>query len=420
MGLLFGLTQNNRRRKETKPLRRKLGIESLESRELLSATLADLPQPEFSPSMTAGVASISAASTTVAQTKLLAPRSVSKGIDVTPTTLTVRWSPPTATNGITGYEVTLQNTLTKAIVASKIVNHNDVLSCSFEGLDVKNRYEISITSLGDPATTDNSKATLKLTATTAAFPVVTAKVMAPGITSTEILITDKDKVLPLVNGKTVKTYTVQYAPKATTINWDTAPTVAVPAGSAADMAKGTVSCVIEGLLPGTNYTFRVTATYVEGTGASAKTLTSTTKDMAFKTTALPIPTLSKSAFTITEGELGLFVSVRQTSPALFQTGTVKYSLYVSTSTASSTTLLPGALPIGEEKIDTAATFDMKPISLKTIAQLFGDSSSGDPTLLGLTTISFQVAVEYTDNNGVVAQVYSRPLKVSLPKWYVPA
>ena len=412
MNQFFGFSGNNRQKKGIEPLRRRLGVESLESRELLNASIADLPQPEYAPPIIA-----TAATTTVTQTKLLAPKSVSKGIDVTPTTLNVRWAHPSSTIGITGYEVTLIHTQTKAIVKTVTVNLGNDLSCKFEGLSDKTKYQISIKSLGDPDTTDNSKATLNLSATTATFPVVTAKAQKPGLTSTEIIITDKDKIIPFENGKTVKTYTVQYAAKATSINWSAAPSVVVPAGTVADAAKGTISCVINGLQPGENYVFRVTATYTEGTGSAARTLTSTSKDVSFKTTALPAPTLAKAEFTIINGELCLFPTVKQTNPTLFQTGTVSYTLYFSTTTAK-IGLPPDAQKIGTDKIGTAATFTMQPFTLKEIAALLGESSPGKPALLGLTSFNLQLVATYTDG-GVTAEVYSKVLKVSLPKWYVP-
>ena len=414
MDLFFGLFQSNRQKTAAKPFRRRLGVESLEVRELLSVSLSDLPQPEYSAPIAADLAVLAVAATP-AQTKLAAPKKVSKDIDATLTTLTIRWAPPTTTVGITDYQVTLRDAKTKAIIATETVVQSAPLTCKFENLHPSTKYEILVTSIGDPGATDSSKATLTRSATTAKFSVPSIKADKPSLTSTNVVITNNDKVLPFVDGKTVKTYTIQYALKTTAINWTAAPSVVIPAGTtAANAAKGTVNWTINGLQPGTNYVFRVTATYVEGT----QTMTSTSKDVSFKTAALPAPTLSKVAFTLVGGEFGLFATVKQPNSALFQTGSVTYSLYFSTSSAKATGLLPDSQPIGTDKIGTAATFNMQPVTLKAIADLLGDSSPGNPALLGLSSINLQVVATYTSGS-VTAEIISKVLKVALPKWYVP-
>ncbi len=424
MNLPWGRFWSDRKKKAPERFRRRLGIESLETRELLSASVSELPQPEYSAAVAVSQESVSdsdlVVQTTAAttKTKLLAPKSISKGVVATPSTLTVRWSAPTSTDGVTGYEITIRNSKTKAVVGTETVAKDETLSCKFVNLDPKTKYEILITSFGDSDTTDNSKATLKVNATTAAFPNVSIKAVKPGLTSTDVIITDKDKALPFVNGKTVKTYTIQYAPKATSINWDTAQSEEVPVGTAGDSSKGTIAWTIAGLQPGTSYTFRVIATYTEGMGESAKTLTSAAKTSTFKTAVLPAPTISKASYTVVDGEFGLFTTCKQTKTDLFQSGTVTYSLYFSTSTAKSG-LIPNARHIGEDLSGTAATFSMKPVAMKTIGELLGDTSSDKPVLLGMKVIYLQLVAEYSDGNGVTAKIYSKVAKLTLPKWYVP-
>ncbi len=433
MGLLNWFESDASTKKRQTLPKRRLGIESLENRELLSVSLAEIPQPDYSSALVADqdygsmapAASVQTEAEITTITKLAAPKSVSKGTSVTPSTVTVNWLAPASTLGITHYELKIVDSATKNAVSATAVKVNvgDTLTWTFEGLQAKSRYEVQITSMGAPATTDSVKATLKISASTPAIALATVKAVKPGLTSTNVTITDKDKYIPFVDGKTVKTYEVQYAVKSTSPVWTTGAVIA-SGTTVSNATKGTIDTSISGLLPGTNYIFRVLTSYVDGV-LKETILTSQGKNGSFKTVALPVPTIAKVAFTLVGGDIGVSVSGKQTKPELYTTaGTVKYSLYVSTSSTvnKATGRLDGAQRLtlsGEEIIGGAATFSMKSVSLTDIGGILDTASSSSMKLLNSTSITFQIVAEYFENDVLVQTVCSRASKFTLPKWYKP-
>ncbi|MDR2115579.1 MAG: fibronectin type III domain-containing protein, partial [Planctomycetaceae bacterium] len=392
-------------------MKRTLCFEPLEFRELLSISTVEIPQPTFEPAEsvyvntsvntpvnTSGVSELSQ-SAAVEQNQpfntqnqnqsatvfvplsdpvvnLAPPKSARPAYKATPTTLEIYWNSPVATSSlntsqITGFEIVVRNTTTKEQVGEAIPVNQDKRSILVEGLNVKTRYEILITSCGG-AGTSSTKATLKMTATTAAFPAITARASDIKTTSAILTITDRDKVIPFIDGKTTKTYTIEYVEKITsTPDWTNAPSRVIVAGETVqDANKGTIAVKIDNLKPGTQYFFRVQTSYTEGvTDISVDGRHST-----FKTAALPATSISKTFFSLDQTNydfaVGLNGKIASTNK-LDSNTTISFSLLVSTATkvVKGTGLLEEAQSIQVDSfttIDSKGVFSMKPVSLQRI------------------------------------------------------
>ncbi|MDR0337542.1 MAG: fibronectin type III domain-containing protein, partial [Planctomycetaceae bacterium] len=312
-------------RKPAKKTSRSLRFESLEFRELLSLSAAEMPQPTFEPaesvyvntvdnSSVSDAAQLSASVNTeqnqsattfalLADTvvNLAPPKSARPNCKATPTTLEIYWSSPVATktlnaSDITGFEIIVRNSKTKEQIGNPVTVGKDVRSFLVEGLDVKTRYEITVTSCGG-AGTSNAKATLKIAATTAAFPAITARASELKLTSAVLTITDKDKVVPFVDGKTTKTYVIEYVEKTTsTPDWSKSTSCTIhPGVPISDAKKGTVAVKIENLKPGVQYFFRVQTSYTDGVTVE-KEISIDGRHSTLKTAALPTTSISKTFF----------------------------------------------------------------------------------------------------------------------------
>ncbi|MDR2440692.1 MAG: hypothetical protein LBE12_15125 [Planctomycetaceae bacterium] len=429
-------------RKPSKRTSRTLRFESLEFRELLSVSALGVPQPTFEPAesvyVEGTVVSESPQSVNVESNQsatvfvplsdtvinLAPPKSARPAYKATPTTLEIYWSSPVATNTlntseITEFEIIVRNAATKVQVGDSITVNHDVRSVLVEGLDVKTRYEITITSCGNSGTS-STKSTLKITATTAAFPAITAKASDLKTTSAVLTITDRDKIIPFIDGKTVKTYTIEYVEKTTsTPNWNNASTCIIASGeSVLDAVKGTVAVKIDNLKPGTQYFFRVQTSYTDGTTVQ-KDISVDGRHSTFKTAALPTTSISKTFFSLDKTNydftIGLTGKIANTSK-LDSNTTISFSLLVSTSTkvAKGTGLLEEAqsitLPANSfTTIDSKGVFSMNPISLQLIIDALGSDK-----MLASKTISVQLNVSFS---GIATVSYSKMLKISMPAWY---
>ncbi|MDR3196686.1 MAG: fibronectin type III domain-containing protein [Planctomycetaceae bacterium] len=444
-------------RKPERKTSRSLRFESLEFRELLSISAAEISQPDFEPAQSvypaqtvyidASGVSESFQSGSVEQNQPVAvqnqnrtatvfvplsdsiinlapPKSARPAFKATPTTLEIYWTSPVATNTlnvseITGFEIVIRNSATKGQVGNTIKVAQDVRSVLVEGLDVKTRYEITITSCGD-AGTSNTRASLKITAATAAFPAITARASDLKTTSAVLTITDRDKVIPFVSGKTVKTYTIEYVEKTvSTPDWSKASSHVIAAGELIqDAKKGTVAVKIDNLKPGTQYFFRVQTSYTDGVTVK-KNISVDGRHSTFKTAALPTTSISKTFFSLDKTNydftIGLNGKVANTAK-LDSNTTLSFSLIVSTATkvAKTTGLLEEAksiiVPVGSfTAVDSKGVFTMKPISLQLIIDALGSAK-----MLASKTISIQLEVSFS---GIATTSYSKVAKISMPAWY---
>ncbi|MDR0610270.1 MAG: fibronectin type III domain-containing protein [Planctomycetaceae bacterium] len=444
--------------KPEKKTSRSLRFESLEFRELLSISATEVPQPAFEPaesvcvntsnvSESSGVSESStilkssgvsgesesisteqiqsatvfvplAADTTV---NLAPPKSARPAYKATPTTLEIYWSSPVATktlniSEITGFEIVVRNSKTKEQIGNTIPGDKDDRSILLEGLEVKTRYEITITSCGGTGTS-NAKAALKVNATTAAFPAITARASNLTLTSANLTITDKDKVIPFVDGKTTKTYTIEYVEKtASTPNWSDASTKTKtidPGALVQDVKKGTVVVKIDGLKPGVQYFFRVNSSYSDGVTDIAVV----GRHSTLKTATLPATTISKTFFSLnkTNYELALGLNGKVANINKLDSGTtISFSLWVSTATKveKGTGKLEEAQSITSlsfTTVDSKGVFSMEPIDLQLLIDALGAAK-----MLASKTISIQLEVSF---NGIATTAYSKMVKISMPAWY---
>ncbi len=433
---------------------RGFGFETLESRELLSVTLADLPSPDFdvsdsayvseerstarnnSPDHSSGVEqtelNTSKVVTTAAATapvNLAPPKSARPASIVTPTTLTVNWSSPIPsrtlnTDLITHFEVKLINNSTKQVIQTLTVAKED-RSALFEGLDVKTRYQVTVTSRGGEGTS-SERGTLKISATTATFPAATIRASNLTQTSATLTITDRDRVTPFVDGKTTKNYTIEYVERVTsTPDWTKATKLPViPAGTnVTDLGKYAIITEVTGLQPGISYFFRVVSTYTDGV-TTTKNLAVEGRQASMKTLKPPVVSISKTHFSVIDKTnydfaIGLTGKVASYNKLSADTS-IRFSLMVSTSTKIDrvTGLLEGAKAVadnGFSTIDSKGVFTMSAVSLESIvAQL------GRDTVLASKTLSFQLVATFTFNDGVEATLNSKVGRATMPTWYHPA
>jgi hypothetical protein len=427
--------------KKNRPLR----FETLEFRELLSVSA--LPQVDFEPADSAYTdnadnkniggqnlsgqnesdsndssqkfAPLAASSNLI---YLAPPKSARPAYVATPTTLEVYWTSPVATGNlktdeITDFEVVIRNSKTKAIIATESVTP-DTRSILFEGLDVKTRYEIVVTSRGGDETSSD-RAALRISATTAAFPAITARASNLTLSSATLTITDKDKITPFVDGKTTKTYTIQYVEKVTsTPVWSNALSVTISSGTQViDVAKGTVAVSIQDLKPGVQYFFRVLTSYSDGQNVP-KDISIDGRHSTLKTLPLPATTLSKSFFSLNSNSgltIGLNGKVANANK-LDTSMTVSFSLWVSTATAveKTTGKLNDAVEIPSSDItftslNAKGEFSMSPVSLETLITALSSAK-----MLASKTISFQLEVSF---GGITTTKFSKMIRVTMPTWY---
>ncbi|MDR1141398.1 MAG: fibronectin type III domain-containing protein [Planctomycetaceae bacterium] len=431
-------------RKPERKTSRSLRFESLEFRELLSISAVEIPQPGFEPAesvyIDASNVSESPASANAEQAEqknqsstafvaladtvinLAPPKSARPAFKATPTTLEIFWTSPVATKAlntseITEFEIIVKNSKTKELIGDTITVGSDVRSILLEGLDVKTRYEITITSCGGSGTS-SAKATLKVSATTAAFPAITARASELKLTSAVLTITDKDKVTPYLDGKTTKTYVIQYVEKtASTPDWSKALSQTIDSGEPIlDAKKGTVAVKIDNLNPGVQYFFRVQTSYTDGVTVE-KEISVDGRHSTFKTAALPATTISKTFFSLDntnyEFMIGLNGKVANITK-LDSSTTISFSLLVSTATkvVKGTGIMEEALdieiPVSFTTVDSKGVFSMKPISLQSIIDVL------ESKMLASKTISVQLKVSFS---GVTTTSYSKMTKISMPAWY---
>ncbi|MDR1962983.1 MAG: fibronectin type III domain-containing protein [Planctomycetaceae bacterium] len=442
--------------------RRQLNFESLEFRELLSVSAAEIPQPDFEPasesayldvanasksskslevsdasnasdlSDQSGLSKNSDAEQNDSAVVLLAdsainlapPKSAKPAYKATPTTLEIFWNTPVATktlntSEITGFEITVRNSKTKELIGSPITVDADVRSILLEGLDVKTKYAIEVTSFGG-ADTSSAKATLKINATTATFPAITARASNLTMTSALLTITDRDKATPFIDGKTTKTYTIQYVEKTTsTPDWSKAETATIGSGEPIlDAKKGTVAVKINDLKPGVSYFFRVLTSYTDGVTVE-KELSMEGRQSTLKTANLPATTISKTFFSLdkTNYEFAIGLNGKIANISKLDSGiTVSFSLLVST--AVKVTKATGKLEDAQvislpadsfTAIDSKGVFSMKPVDIQSILDILGAGK-----MLASKTISVQLEVSFS---GIATTSYSKMSKVTMPSWY---
>ncbi|MDR0705491.1 MAG: fibronectin type III domain-containing protein [Planctomycetaceae bacterium] len=447
--------------KPEKKANRSLRFESLEFRELLSISSADVLQPSFEPAESvyvntsdiSGLSNVSESfdisglsnnisessqsigseqnqSATVfvplatTEVNLAPPKSARPAYTATPTTLEIFWNSPVATktlntSEITGFEIIVKNSKTKEQIGNTITVNENVHSVLVEGLDVKTRYEITITSCGG-AGTSNTKATLKVSATTAAFPAITARASNLTLTSANLTITDKDKAVPFVDGKTTKTYTIEYVEKtASTPDWSKASTKIIASGELVqDVKKGTVVVKIDNLKPGVQYFFRVHSAYKDGVTVE-KDITVAGRHSTLKTATLPATTISKTFFSLnkTNYEFALGLNGKVANINKLDSGTtISFSLLVSTATKveKGTGVLEEAesitLPVNSfTTVDSKGVFSMNPVDLQLLIDELGATK-----MLASKTISLQLEVSFS---GITTTAYSKMTKISMPAWY---
>lgn len=419
------MSPSNTGAKRTPVLRRKLHIESLENREMLSVTLTDLPTPDYEPSATVLVSGQTANLQNTASIELAPPQSVRNAFDATPSTLTVYWSDPIGTakqsvDDITYFEVVLRNATTKLTLQTKVTQDAQARSMKFEGLDPKTRYEITVTSCGEANT--HSTKTLKFNATTANFPAITARAGNMTMSGGVLTITDKDREIPFANGKTTKTYTIEYVEKTTskTIDWNSAQKIVIAPGTPVDdVSGGKVSTTISGLSPNKQYYYRVVTEYVEG----SKTLKVEGRHSTLRTLNVPTVSISNVQYKIADDNLAINLNGRMNNSQKLGDAQVSHQLLVSVSTTTDRTT--GKLN-DSVVVDLASfgTFDSKgnfsltqPFAFETLSSLLGASK-----LLQTKTVTFQILTtfDFTEDGGPEnkASVYSRVSRLTLPNWYV--
>lgn len=411
--------------------RRRLQIESLENREMLSATLADLPEPNFEPSETVLTATMFAATAQSETTAQLAPPEKPSGsrYAATPSTLTVSWGDPKVKNGntdeITYFQIIVRDAKTKKEVISPIKTSDaSVRSITVNGLDPNTRYEIAVISCGGQGTL-SSKA-YSVTCTTQKFQVASglsqvttnnSKTMSGVVVSFK----DTDKTFPVANGKTVKTYTVVFAEgNGKNADWSHAQSIVITPG--ANVVNGAISVAVSGLKPNATYSFKVLSEYKEG----STTLTGESNIRSgVRTAAAPKTKISSMSYTLSNNDLALNVNGNIAASGLKTLGNaaISYQLQISLSSAKEKTT--GALSEGV-RVDLASfgAHDSKgnftltsPIAFETLASLLGVSN-----ILNARSVYFQIITVYdlTESGQAeknIASVYSSPSALAMPSWY---
>ncbi|MDR0870401.1 MAG: fibronectin type III domain-containing protein [Planctomycetaceae bacterium] len=410
---------------------RQLCLESLEQRELLSVSLNEFPAAETV--QTADAASDSERNVPTASAEppvvftevspavvnLAPPKPARPASTATPSTLTIYWSSPVAssslnTEEITYFKITVQDSKTKGTVFEGTA---DVAERSFviENLEPKTRYLVLVTSCGGEGT-NSAKGTLKITAATAAFPAITARKTAVSLNTATLTLTDKDKITPFVDGKTVKEYTVEITGKKTA-NWANAQSVVIPSGTnVLDVKKGTFSVDVSGLQPDTDYLVRITAAYTDGT----KELSVTGKAISIRTAKVPAVSIAKSFFTVldkTDYQFAVGTTAKIASLKTLGETPVKLTVYVSTGSAvdKATKALLNSVAVSapaEAEWDSKGLFTMPSVSMDTLAAALGRSN-----LLAAKTLTFQFLLTFEFSGGGSATAYSKTGRLTLPAWY---
>ncbi len=243
--------------------------------------------------------------------------------------------------------------------------------------------------------------------------------------SGRLTITDRDKAVPFVDGKTVKKYTVQYMEKTgSTVNWASAHEMdpIEPGTAITDAKKCTIVTTVTGLQPGKTYLFRVVATYTDGT-TDTTDLRVEGRQATARTQKLPAITLSKSHFSVenqTDYKFAIGMTGKVASYAKLGSGiTISFSLLVSTSTKidRATGLLEGAKAVADNgftAINSKGEFTMNGVALEDIV-----TALGRETVLGSKTLSFQLVATFSIGD-VNATAPSKLGRVTMPSWYHPA
>lgn len=409
---------------------RNLRIESLELRELMSVTASEIPQPDFVTALNeyregqdSEVAYIADSAqpvilAAVTPTKLAPPKVARPSYTATPTTLTVHWTEPRATSsmsveGITHFKVTVVDPKKVTVFDGQAARSDS--SIAITGLEPKTRYTVSITSC-DETETVVAASTLRVTALTAAFPAVTARKSAVTLNTATLIITDRDRAVPFVDGKTVKTYTIEVTEKKTA-NWSAAQTIVIPAGTEVlDAVRGYVSADVDELKPNTDYLFRVTTAYTD----ASKPLSITGRNVTFRTAREPSITIAKTYFSVldkTDYEFAVGMSARVANAKLLGDTATKLTLIASTGSAldKQTKVLLDSVTVSEpvEAVwDSKGGFVLPPVSIESLAAALGRTN-----LLAVKSLSFQLLITFEFSDGNSAQMYSRASRLTLPTWY---
>lgn len=411
--------------------RRRLHIESLENREMLSATLADLPEPDFEPSETVMTATMFAAAAQSEISVQLAPPEKPSGtrFEATPSTLTIYWGDPKIKNGntddITYFQIIVRDAKTKKEVMVPI-NTADAYarSITIEGLDPNTRYEIAVVSCGSQGTVSSKE--YSTTYTTQKFQVASSlsqvtKNNSKTMSSVVISFKDTDKTFPISNNQTIKTYTILFAEgNGKNADWANAKPITVTPETG--VVNGVISVTVNGLKPNTVYSFKVVSEYTEGT--TLLTGESSIRS-GVRTATAPKTKISTMSYTLANNGLALNVNGNIATSGLktISNATISYQLQISlTSTKEKTS---GALTDGVI-VDLASfgTHDSKgnftltnPIAFETLASLLGVSN-----VLNARSVYFQIITVYdltesgqTGKN--IASVYSSPSALAMPSWY---
>lgn len=407
----FGKKVINR---DEKTKKRSLRFESLENRELMSASPLGVEFTEGSPM-------IQMATSTTSSQILAKPQYGSPQYVAMPSTITVNWKDPVASgvytvSGITSFRITVTNKSTKQVVETTDVGAS-ARSYVINNLTPSTAYTITIASMGDGQTTTAS--TLSISATTKAFRGATISLSDIGLTGAAITIKDPDPDIHFDDGKTVKTYAIEYVPRlsaSTVPEWTKAKTITIPPGTVSpNPIQGIITTSFADLSPATQYYYRITTSY----GSDLKIVGNPT---SFKTATIPTASIlaAGTGYCIdqTTHEFSLKLTCQQASSATLNTGVqVSYQLMASLSTAidSVTGQLANSVTINSTfgARDSAGKFTMTPVPFSEIVTKLGTSN-----VLNSTYMMFQLLVTYDFGNGNITSFYTKPAyRLTLPTWY---
>jgi hypothetical protein len=289
---------------------------------------------------------------------------------------------------------------------------------------------------------------LSISVKTPAFTPTKVTVAKVDYASSTISLIDKTYTLDSVTNKPNKYYYLEYTSVTNTSSqpdWNSAfvedlsSVTSVPTNS-----SGTVVAdyrLKQSLTPGTQYYVRVvTLDYPlnSSTGFAGKVAYSST--VKFKTTALPLATITKSGFSVTDDFLfGIVFKGKTLEQAakdknlnitsIFPSINYSYELLVSTGTTvdKGTGLLNGAVSIPTIIETNTHDFSSSPVPLGGDAGIFKKLGINSSSLGSFKSLGFQlkITVNYLYKSTVSDpgtptsfDVYTKPVKLAMPKWFI--
>ncbi|MDR1141871.1 MAG: fibronectin type III domain-containing protein [Planctomycetaceae bacterium] len=377
---------------------------------------------------------------------------------ITGTNATVYWvdvvPPATVETGDLWYKVSVRDSfgvlLESAYVASGVQKYNIE-----SDLTPNSTYKITVASVFNPQqkiytnVQEVVSKDLSISVKTPAFTPVKVTTAKAEYTSNTISLIDKTYALNSATNNPNKYYYLEYTHVTNTSgqpDWNSAfvedlsSVTSVPTNS-----SGTVVTnyrLKQSLTPGTQYYVRVVTLnypFRSPTGLSASQVAYSTT-VKFKTAALPLPTITKSGFSITDNfQFGIDFKGKTLEQAakdkklnitsIFSGINYSYELLVSTGTTvdKGTGLLNGAVSMPTTIETNTNEFSALPVPLGGEEGIFKKLGINSGSLGAFKSLGFQlkITVNYlykstTSDPGTPTSfdIYTKPVKLTMPKWFI--